>query len=71
MRSCRCMNKWVRQTFEKKHRSNENAGRGFGTPNPPLIYIFWLPKERFLRNITVFLVRWKLLYLIYKELSSP
>ena len=71
MRSCRCMNKWARETFEKKHRSNENAGRGFGTPNPPLIYIFWLPKERFLRNVTVFLVRWKLLYLIYKELSSP
>ena len=47
MRSCRCMNKWVRQTFEKKHRSNENAWRGFGTPNPPLIYIFLAPKGAF------------------------
>ena len=48
----------------------KTQGEGLdGTPNPPLIYIFWLSKERFLRNITVFLVRWKLLYLIYKELS--
>ena len=69
MRSCRCMNKWVRKTFKKKHRSDDDVGRGFGTLNSPQIYIFWLPKERFLRNITVFLVRWKLLYQVYKEFS--
>ena len=68
-RSCRCMNKCVRQTFKKKRRSDDDAGRGFGTSNPPQIYMFWLPKERFFWETTVFLVRWKLLYQIYKEFS--
>ena len=47
MRSCRCINKWVRQTLKKKHRSDDDVGRGFGTLNPLQIYIFLLPKERF------------------------
>ena len=48
-----CKNNWVRQAVKKKHRCDDGAGRGFGTPDPPLLYIFGLSKEPFSRDLQI------------------